>query len=112
MAKKSINNLNLADGKEEKFVPSTLDQIWGETSNSYSTNDVDEYTKELQEMNSADLHAHAIKRGLLPTTSRERTLKRLVLAFKQHAAANRVLPVPKAKKAPTEDIRKILSEGR
>lgn len=110
--KKSVKNLKIVDAKVEDFKPTTLDQVWGEASTGYQTNDSEEYQNFLKELGTADLQAHAIKSGVLPTESRERTVKRLIAKFKQSVAENRPLPAGKASKSPSEEIRRILSEGR
>ena len=92
MAKRKLKDLNLIDGQAEKvdesgekFVPSTLDQLWGDTGDGrYNTVDYDEYKNQLDEMNTSDLRAHASRLGILPVTSRERLSKRLLTEFTKH----------------------------
>lgn len=112
MARKSLDNLKYSDGKDEKFTPTTLDQIWGESDAKYSTDNLDEYEALLQSFSKADLQAHSIKIGLLPSESRERTVKKLLSSFREHKAANKPLPSPTKGKIPSKDVDAILREGR
>lgn len=112
MARKSLKDVKFSDGKDEKFVPTTLDQIWGESDAKYSTDNLEEYESLLQSFSKADLQAHSIKVGLLPSESRERTVKRLLSSFREHKAANKPLPAPIREKTPSKDVSAILREGR
>ena len=58
--RKSIKNLSQVHGKEEKFEPTTLDQIWGDDGTStYGTLNENEYSIRLDDMNMSDLQAPA-----------------------------------------------------
>lgn len=93
MAKRKLKDLNMIDGKEEKldnsgekFVPSTLAQLIDRDDGlwKYSTADFEEYKSQLDDMNTSDLRSHASKQGVLPVTSRERLVKRLLTEFTKH----------------------------
>ena len=100
---------------QENYETTTLDELWGETGLArYSTNDLEEYTNSLTEMNGTDLRRHAIEVArVVPALSRERTEKRLILEFKKHVAASRV---PKHSQKPeqpaSKEILKIMSETK
>lgn len=113
--KKKVENLNQIHAKEEKFIPTTLDQIWGDTGLSkYKTLNEDEYKNSLDEMNKTDLHAHACYVGLVPVDNREMLTKRLLTEFRKHAASFRGMPVgnPKVNQKISKEVEQILSEGR
>lgn len=82
---KKLIELNQVDGKNEKFMPSTIAQIFGESGLSkYKTLDETIYTKEIKSMNLSDLRNHAIKIGLMPNKERERLEKQLLIEFRKH----------------------------
>jgi hypothetical protein len=70
-------------GKEEKNqkLPSSLDEILGETLSIYTANSSEEYRGQLAEMNMTDLQAHAYKIGLVPTPDRKVLTDRLAQEF-------------------------------
>lgn len=71
-------------GKEEinnKKIPSSLDEILGETLSIYTANSSEEYRGQLAEMNMTDLQSHAYKVGLVPTPDRKVLTDRLVQEF-------------------------------
>jgi hypothetical protein len=83
--KNKLAELNQAHGKEEKFEPTTLDQIWGDSGISrYRTLDQKEYENSLSQMTKTDLREHAIAVGIVPIDNREILLKRLIGEFKRH----------------------------
>lgn len=110
MPKKKLTQI---DGKQETFVPNTLDQIWGDTGlGLYRTLDLNEYQASLKEMQKADLQAHAIQVGIIPVDDRENLEKKLIKEFSRHVASYR-RPVIKSKpQIPSKEALKILSEGR
>lgn len=82
--KKKIEELSQTHGKLENVQYKTLDQIWGDNGSSrYNTNNIEEYTNFISEMNKSDLQAHANKIGLVPIDNREMLTKRLVAEFKK-----------------------------
>jgi hypothetical protein len=112
---KKLADIEQVHGKVEKFVPTSLDQIWGADNglSRFGTLDLDEYEAKLAEMNKADLQEHAVKHGLIPTHERDILKKRLIAEFKRHRADFRrpevKLPEPKT---PSQAITAILGEGR
>ena len=110
-----LEDLNQAHGKEEKFRPTTLDQIWGDTGfTRYGTQDEQEYLSSIKGMNRSDLHSHAVKHGILPVDNREllttrllREFKKYILAYKKPSKAG----VKEGKKA-SKKASSILAEGR
>jgi hypothetical protein len=70
-------------GKEEagQKLPSSLDEILGETLSIYTANSSEEYRGQLAEMNMTDLQAHAYKIGLVPTPDRKVLTDRLTQEF-------------------------------
>lgn len=115
MAKKSkLKNLNQIDAKEETGKPTTLDQIWGDTGlQKYGTNDFDQYQSYLKSLNRSDIHAHAMKVGIMPTDNHEILIARLEREFKRHVSSYQAPIENKNKnKKISKDVQKILSEGR
>jgi len=115
MAKKStLKNLNQIDAKEELGRPTTLDQIWGDTGiQKYGTNNFEEYKTYIRSLNKSDIHAHAMKVGMLPTDNHEILIARLEREFQRHVAAYQAPSESKGKqKKISKDVQKILSEGR
>lgn len=111
---KTKTKKKIVDGKIEDFQPTTLDQIWGEDSNTnYKARSVKEYEQQLAEMNTADLQAHAVKVGILPTESRERTVRKLTTEFASYLSQLSRIPKTTVKpKDVPKQIMDILSEGR
>ncbi len=84
-SKKKLEELTQTDGKQETFQPTTLSQIWGDTgTDKYKTLNVEDYIKQLKEMNLSDLRRHSLKIGIVPAMSRERIEKQLIIKFRQH----------------------------
>jgi|TARA_R110000824_G_scaffold50385_2_gene140750 hypothetical protein len=114
-SKETVKNLNQAHGRDEsKPVPTTLDQIWGDTGLwKYNTNDVDEYSAQVRTMTLADIREHATKNGLVPVGDRSSLEKKLISEFKKHVSKYTVSAVQK--REPTslsEEAKKILKEGQ
>ena len=113
--KKSLDKIEQIHGKEEKFEPTSLDQIWGDTGlDKYSTFDKGEYRAYLDDLNKTDLQQHAIKIGLVPIRERNRLTANLITAFQQHVAQYQKPSQGPPPDGPDIDpeIEKILSEGR
>ena len=88
--KKSVKNLSQTHGKEEKFEPTTLDQIWGDDGTStYGTMVEDHYETQLDEMNMSDLQTHASRVGIIPIDNRNTLRERLMREFRKHVASYR-----------------------
>ena len=112
--KKSVKNLSQAHGKEEKFEPTTLNQIWGDDGTStYGTLNENTYTNELDEMNMSDLQAHASTVGIIPIDNRQMLRERLLREFRKHVSSYKK-PVHETDSATnvSPEVMKILSEGR
>lgn len=115
MSKKiKLQDLTQTDAKEEKGVPTTLDQIWGDTGLSkYGTNNFEEYKNYLNSLNRTDIHAHAVKIGILPIDNHEILIARLQREFMRHSSSFITPKKTKGKKQKnSKDILRILSEGR
>jgi hypothetical protein len=102
------------DGKlEQKTMPTTLDQIWGDKGNSaYGTMDVEEYKAKLDDLNVIDIQEECIRRGFLPSTERSRMIKRLLQEFNSHVGDYKPRPVINNAKKVDPKILKILAEGK
>ena len=112
--RKSIKNLSQMHGKEEKFEPTTLDQIWGDDGTStYGTLNENEYSIRLDDMNMSDLQAHASTVGIIPIDNRHTLRERLLREFRKHVSAYKK-PIHEAEPVAHVDpeVMKILSEGR
>lgn len=115
MSKKiKLQDLTQTDAKEEKGVPTTLDQIWGDTGlGKYGTNNFEEYKNYLNSLNRTDIHAHAVKVGILPIDNHEILIARLQREFLRHSSSFVVQRKPKEKKQKiSKEAQRILSEGR
>ncbi len=114
-AKKSdIKDMSQAHGKDEKFQPTTLDQIWGDDGlGRYGTMEETEYKGQLDEMTKTDIRAHAMKLGLVPVDNRDLLVKTLLKEFNKHVSQFKK-PVDKESKSNdmSDEVRKILGEGR
>ena len=112
--KKSVKNLSQTHGKEEKFEPTTLDQIWGDDgSNVYGTMEETNYEGTLDDMNLSDLQAHASRVGIIPIDNRQTLRERLLREFRKHVSSYKK-PISDPQSAPhlDKDVMSILSEGR
>lgn len=110
---KKITELSQAHGKEEKFQPQTLDQIWGDEGNSkYKTLDVDVYKAQLADMSISDLQTHATQVGLIPIDNLEQLRKRLVSEFQKHVSMYKVPKINTRNKPVSKEAMDILSEGK
>ena len=111
--KKSVKNLSQTHGKEEKFEPTTLDQIWGDTGMSkYKTLDQEVYHKHLKSLNKTDLQRHAAEVGIIPIDNKENLQKRLLGEFVKHTASYRIPRVKPPMKPLSQKAKDILAEGR
>jgi|TARA_R110000737_G_scaffold128714_1_gene161156 hypothetical protein len=113
-ATKSIKNLSQAHGKEEKFEPTTLEQIWGDDgSTTYGTLNENQYSNQLDDMNMSDLQTHASTVGIIPIDNRSTLRERLLRDFRKHVSSYKK---PTHQTQSPRDVNpetiKILSEGR
>jgi hypothetical protein len=111
---KRVDSLSQAHGKEEKYEPTTLDQIWGDTGMSkYKTLDVEEYEEQIKEYSKSELQAHAVKVGLIPVDNPTQLRKRLMTEFRKHASVYKAPIHAKKDETPVPpEVRKILNEGK
>jgi len=111
---KKVENLQQIDGKKEEFVPTTLDQVWGDDGTSkYSTVDEEKYLNSLNELTHTDLQAHATKVGVIPVNNRDMLTNRLLKEFRGHVNQYKK-PTSVNQKIPevSKEVRDILSEGK
>ena len=112
--KKGLKNLSQIHGEEEKFQPTSLDQVWGEDgSSTYGTMNDAEYERQIDEMNMSDMQTHASRVGIIPIDNRSTLRDRLLREIRKHVANYRK---PIHHPTPPEEVDaqtlKILSEGR
>jgi len=116
--KKTLKTLNQVNGRDEtktpKFVPTTLEQVWGEqNTNKYNTLDTEAYEKYInEELNSAELRRHAVEVAhVAPSTSIERTKNRLILEHKKYVQGLKQEEVVLPKEKPvSRDVLRIMAE--
>jgi hypothetical protein len=115
--KKESKKLNLktsaqVNGKvENDFRPTTLDELWGGAGSKYTQSSLAEYEEELNQMNSADIRAHAVKIGFMPHSDVNRLKKKLVAEYEKFAATFKERPIIKNNlKMPSKEVIKIMSE--
>ena len=110
---KKVKELTQAHGKEEKFVPTTLDQVWGDDgSGKYDTSDETVYTGQLKNMTRIDIQTHATKIGLIPVENRDTLEKRLLREFRRHWVSYRRPTEQDTSVEISNEARRILEEGR
>ena len=110
---RKMDKLSQAHGKEEKFQPTTLDQVWGDNGLwRYSTTSEAAYIDELKTMTKIDIHTHATKIGLIPVSNRDTLEKRLLREFRRHVASYRRPQTQDTSLNISNEARKILEEGR
>jgi len=111
---KKLNNLAQTHGKEEKFQPTSLEQIWGDDGMSkYSTFDPLTYEDALDEYSKVDLQSHATRVGVVPVDNVTLLRQRLMKEFHKHVNAYRMPSQPT--NDPTvvsKEVRQILEEGK
>jgi len=116
--KAPLESLSQVHGKEEKFEPTTLDQVWGESGNTkYGTTDINDYVRKLDGMNTTDLQTHAHVIGFVPVDDRVTLIKKLVGEFKKHVSsfqkpANQPNPNQNISKDVPDSVKRTLAEGR
>ena len=113
-AKAKKQEMQQTHAKEEKFQPTTLDQIWGDTGlTKYGHLDQAKYEQELKAMTKSDIQAHAHFIGIIPIDNREQLEKRLVMEFQKYCSSF-AKPSTTQKSHPeiSEEGLRILREGR
>lgn len=115
---KNIKKVQQTHGKKEEkkgeFVPTTLDQIWGDDGTSrYKTVDEEVYLLSLNELTGTDLQTHATKVGVIPINNREMLTNRLLKEFRGHTNQYKKPTNPNSS-APhiSKEVKDILSEGK
>lgn len=104
-----------AHGKEDSTQPTLLEQVWGFNDLSkYGTLDEAAYQRQLDEMNRTDLESHARKVGVIVVESTARLKGELVRAFANYVYYLRkpAPTAPTSKTEVTDEVRRILAEGR
>jgi hypothetical protein len=113
--KKTLEALSETHGKDERKVQATtLDQLWGDTGHTkYGTIDVNDYIKQIDQMNKSDLQSHARFVGFVPIDDRVTLTNKLVTEFKKYVSNfKKPLEQPDPGNPPSLKVKKILSEGR
>jgi hypothetical protein len=112
--KKKLEELSQSHGMEQKFIPSTLEQIWGDEGlTKYGTMDEDVYSNKINEMNKTDLWSHASKLGLVPIDNTSLLKRTLLSEFRKHVNGYKRPPETKAAEQNiSREVLKILAEGR
>ena len=112
--RKNIKNLSQTHGKEEKFEPTTLDQIWGDDGLSeYGTMQEEIYENQIDDMNMSDLQTHASRVGIIPVDNRATLRERLMREFRKHVNSfKKPVDASSPSGPPSKETMKILSEGR
>ena len=109
----NIDKMSQAHGKEDKFIPTTLDQVWGDDGLwKYDTSDERIYEDRLKSMTRIDIQTHATKIGLIPVDNRDTLEKRLMREFKRHVASYKRPTSTDTSVRLSKEARQILEEGR
>jgi hypothetical protein len=92
----SLSKLSQVHGKnedaleEQKYEPTTLNQIWGDDGTGrYGTMDIEKYKAEIDQMSRTDINAHAADLGVIPVEDRMSLEKRLTEEFTRHVNSYR-----------------------
>ena len=111
---KKLDSMSQTHGKEEKFEPTTLDQIWGDDGLAkYSTMEDSVYEQQLNDMDKADIQSHAAQVGVIPVDNTELLKQKLMREFYKHINAyRRPTTATENNKPPSDEIEKILREGK
>lgn len=114
MAKKKLNNTIRIDGKKDRPIPQTLDQVWGDTGISkYNTLDIETYASKINGFTRTDLQNECLRVGIGYNDNIPLIRKRLIAEFKSHVNLYKVVPDQLASDVKiTPEIQKILDEGR
>mgnify|MGYP000008285722 FL=1 len=112
--KKKVTELKQAHGKQEKFQPTSLDQVWGDEGlGKYKTLDIEKYENFLTGLTKTDIQKHAAEIGIVPVDNRDMLKRKLLAEFKKHVAGYRKPQGPAQKdQKPSDEVLKILREGR
>jgi hypothetical protein len=116
--KKDVNDLNIADGKDDIEKIKNLEDLLGvKQTNPYGTTSEAVLEERMNEMTLTDLQTFAIRVGILPSGNKLTLKNKLKKSFKSHAGAGagynvgyqKPLVDPSSKQA--EEILKISREG-
>jgi hypothetical protein len=116
--KKDVNDLNIADGKDDIEKIKNLEDLLGvKQTNPYGTTSEAILEERMNEMTLTDLQTFAIRVGILPSGNKLTLKNKLKKSFKSHAGAGagynvgyqKPLVDPSSKQA--EEILKISREG-
>jgi len=116
-----LKNMTPTHGKTVPDRQQTLAELrLREAFNPYNTLELEKYQFQLSEMIAADLNAHAMKVGVIPSpTKREQTVKKLLSAFKIHASKYKRAEYEsihaqtvKNRRPISDEMKAILSQGR
>jgi len=114
--KTKISKLKQTHAMVEKdgVVPTTLDQIWGDTgTKKYDTLDIAVYSEWLGERDRSELQTHASKIGLIPIDNMRELKKRLIREFNVHRAKyTKPNDSTEEQVSLDKEVRSILQEGR
>lgn len=83
-----LSDLEQIDGRKntENNIPTRMDVLFGaDGMGKYGTLDREEYIKNLNNYNTAELRNHAIKAGLIPISDVSRLKKQLIVEFDKYA---------------------------
>lgn len=83
-----ISDLEQIDGRQnvDNNIPTRMDVLFGSNGlGKYGTLDKEEYIKNLNSYNTAELRNHAIKAGLIPISDVSRLKKQLIVEFDKYA---------------------------
>ena len=103
-----------ADGVFNKHGVKSLDELLGTKLEKYSTRNIEEYEKNLNDMNTSDLHTHATQVGVLPNQDRAVLIRRLLREFSitNSDYFNTFSKSSASGKPISAEVARILGEGR
>lgn len=114
---KSLNKLNLADGKAEVDKVRALEELLGvDQMNVFRTNDIEVFRENISEMTLNDLQTLAVEAGIFPGGNKMALKNRLTKEFVSQTkgrrlAAGQLKPIVDPRDPRFEKIKKLMSEG-
>lgn len=110
----SVHQTHAKDEEAAKFVPQTLEQIWGDDGSSkYGTMDTEQYEEFLMNCSRAELHRHAVKvGGIVPIDNLSLMRDKLLKEFRKHVNSFKAPPVTKKPHKVSKEVQTILDEGK
>ena len=115
--RKTLDNLNLADGKMEVEKVRELEELLGvDQMNMFRTNSLDIFKENLQEMTLTDLQTLAASLGIFPGGNKMALKNRLTKEFVGHtkgrrSASGSQTPIIDPQDPNFEEVQKLMSEG-